>query len=216
MIMKKARSLAFLLAVVFILSIVFAIPAQAKSLSSPKSLKAATVTANSITLTWKSVKNATSYEVQKYNSKKKKYVKLAAIKETSYTVKGLTDNTTYKFRVRALRGKTKGAFSSKVTVKTKALPAAPTGLKITLASYGFVSCSWNSVDGVTSYKLYYSKSADGPYTFYNEFSNNYAYMSGLDMGAEYYIKVSSVSQYGEGKQSGYVKAATTTYAIPQP
>lgn len=64
-------------------------------------IKTKTATVNSITLQWTKTAGATGYEVYKYNSSTKKYVKIDTVTTNSYKVTGLKGNTTYKFKVRA-------------------------------------------------------------------------------------------------------------------
>ncbi|MBR1750068.1 MAG: cellulase family glycosylhydrolase [Ruminococcus sp.] len=57
-------------------------------------------------LSWKKVGNASGYAVYKYNTSKKKYVKIKTIgskNTTSLTVKGLKPGSSYKFKVRAYK-----------------------------------------------------------------------------------------------------------------
>lgn len=64
-----------------------------------------------IKLTWDKISGASGYEIQRYNSSKKKYVTIKTIKKgatTSYTNSGLKKNTKYKYKIRSykkVRGK---------------------------------------------------------------------------------------------------------------
>ena len=53
-------------------------------------------------LSWTEVPGATSYQIQKYNFAKKKWVLLKTVKTTSTSNTYLNCNTTYKYRVRAV------------------------------------------------------------------------------------------------------------------
>lgn len=106
--------------------------AEYEKLPKPASLKA-TVTDKKIKLTWKKVEGAEAYGVYKYNSSKKKYVKVKNVKNTKITIT-VDDIGTYKYRVYALDkvdGKyKKGNYASKkVTVKGNDLDQAFKGLK---------------------------------------------------------------------------------------
>lgn len=90
-----------------------------------KSLKASTK-ASAVTLTWKSVPQASGYQVYRYNSKTGKYVKIATVKgeaKVSYKNAKLKKGSTCKYKVRAYKtsnGKTYyGAFSATVKIKVK-------------------------------------------------------------------------------------------------
>lgn len=92
------------------------------------SLKAS-LTSNSVTLTWKKVSGATGYTVYKYDASTKKYTKVKSTTSLKYTIKSLKASTTYKYAVAAYTkvGKTAyyGAKSSVVTVKTAAAATSP-------------------------------------------------------------------------------------------
>ena len=87
-------------------------------------LKKKSVTAGSVTLQWKKIKNVKYYQVYKYNAKKKKYVLAKTVKKNKLTVKKLSSKTKYKFKVRGYRkgapaGTKYGIFSKVITVTTK-------------------------------------------------------------------------------------------------
>ena len=101
--------------------------AEKKALTNPKATKITKKSAksNSVKLTWKKVA-CTGYQVQKYDSAKKKWVTVKTIskaKTVSCTVSGLKSSKTYKFRVRAYKKsgtlKSNSAWSKTVSVKTK-------------------------------------------------------------------------------------------------
>lgn len=80
-------------------------------------------TKNSLTFKWNAVKGATGYRVYVYDASQGKYVQKAAVKGTSAKVSGLSEATSYKFKVRAnfkVDGKNNfGEYSDVLSVKTK-------------------------------------------------------------------------------------------------
>ncbi|MBR6567765.1 MAG: fibronectin type III domain-containing protein [Clostridia bacterium] len=57
-----------------------------------------------MTLSWKAVEGAEKYQVFKYDSKKKKYVRITTVTgKTVYKVKGLKAGKTYKFKIKAVK-----------------------------------------------------------------------------------------------------------------
>ncbi|MBQ4207488.1 MAG: fibronectin type III domain-containing protein [Clostridia bacterium] len=94
----------------------------------PTGLKAAAVTADSVSLQWKAVKGATGYVVYRYYPEKNAYGKLKTVKGTAYAVKNLAPQTAYSFAVRAYTKTAKGsilsAYGKVLTVQTAALPPA--------------------------------------------------------------------------------------------
>ena len=86
--------------------------------------KAKSTAKNSITLGWNKGTTASGYQLQQYNGGKWVTVYTGTkATSTSYTVKSLKANTSYKFRIRAYKtyGNTKqyGSWSKELTVKTK-------------------------------------------------------------------------------------------------
>ncbi len=77
----------------------------------------------SVTLKWSTAKNATGYNLYKYDSAKKAYVKYKSTKEKNIKISGLKDGTDYKFKLtsyRKVNGKIiESAFSSVLTVEGK-------------------------------------------------------------------------------------------------
>ena len=73
----------------------------------PASLSAKKTT-SSITLSWGKVTGASGYRIYKYNTSTKKYEALKDVSGTSYKIKGLTADTTYKFKVRAYKNDADG------------------------------------------------------------------------------------------------------------
>ena len=86
--------------------------------------KAKSTAKNSITLGWNKGTTASGYQLQQYKGGKWVTVYTGTkATSTSYTVKSLKSNTSYKFRIRAYKtyGNTKqyGSWSKELTVKTK-------------------------------------------------------------------------------------------------
>lgn len=89
----------------------------------PANIKASK-TNNSVTLTWDAADGADMYRVYKYNEKTGKYEKYKDVKSAKCTIKGLSANTKYKFKVASYSknkdGKyVKGGTSKAVSVTTK-------------------------------------------------------------------------------------------------
>ena len=70
------------------------------------SLKASGESKSKVSLKWNKISDANGYQIQRYDSSKKKYVTIKTIKSgatTSYTNSGLKKNTTYKYRIRSYK-----------------------------------------------------------------------------------------------------------------
>lgn len=109
-----------------------------------------------VSVTWKSVKGATSYNVYRKYSGDKNWTKLKNVSSSklNYTDSGAKSNEKVYYTVTAVNGKS----SSTYVAKSLVYFAAP---KLTVGNNGSgVSLSWNKITGAKSYYLY-RKSADG-------------------------------------------------------
>ena len=118
-------------------------------------------TTTSFTLSWKKVKGAKKYYIYKYDTKKKKYVKAASTKKTSYTVKKLSSAKKYQYAVKAYAKKNYLSDYSKITVYTN--PSAVKSLKAK-ASDTTTALSWKKVKGATGYIIYSYNAKTKKYT----------------------------------------------------
>ena len=134
------------------------------TLSKVTGLKASSNKTTSLKLTWKKVSNAKGYEVFRYNTKTKKYVKIKTTTATSYTDRKLKAGTGYAYKVKAYTydGKTKvyGAYSS--TLKTATAPSKVTKVNAKKVSKTKVKLTWKKVKGATGYRIY-MKTGNGKY-----------------------------------------------------
>jgi len=72
----------------------------------------------SIKLSWTKVSGATKYEIYRATSKNGTYKKVATVKTLSYTNKKLKSNKTYYYKVKAVQGSYKSAYSVVQSTKT--------------------------------------------------------------------------------------------------
>lgn len=123
------------------------------TLDQVKNLKASTVKADSIKVTWSKVAGAKSYIVAYNNGSK--WIK-KTVTTNSFTATKLSGLKTYSFKVCAKADST-GKYSTAIKVTT--LPPAVKGIKVTSASESAINLAWTKVTGATSYEVAYS--ADG-------------------------------------------------------
>lgn len=129
------------------------VTAGAAKVAAPASVKAASAGYNKAKISWAKVKGASSYEVYKYDSKARKYVKAGTATGTSLTVKGLTAGSKYSFRVRAYSKADKIYSSWSKTVSVKPVPAK-TSVKAKNLKGKKAQVSWKKVDGASGYTVY--------------------------------------------------------------
>ena len=118
-----------------------------------KAKKVKVAKSSEIALTWNAVTGAKGYEIYQQNGSSWKKIKTTS--GTSYTVKKLKSNKTYKFKVRAVVDGASGAYSSVLKVET--IPE--TTSKLTLkAGKKQLTASWSKVSGISGYEIQYSTS----------------------------------------------------------
>lgn len=171
-------------------------------------------TTTTVTLSWTRSSGATGYRIYKYNSKTKKYEKVATTTKTTYKIKNLKAGTDYTFKVKPYIKLSDGTAvwgeASKIATATK--PSKPT-LKVTSTKKGVASVSWSDVSGEKGYVLYYSTSKDKGFKKVSTYKSNTlsAEKAKLTSGKTYYFKVRAYKSTEDGNvYSAYsaVKAVT--------
>ncbi len=180
----------------------YASSARSKTpVGTPKNVKA-TSGSQEITLTWDKVAGATGYIIKSADGKIKYTAK--SIKDTSYTVTGLTNGTQYSFKVYAY---TDGKWYASST-KSKTPVGTPTNIKVSAASKQ-ATISWNAVKGATGYII---KSADGKIKYTAKSIKDTSYtVTGLTNGTSYKFKVYA---YTDGIWYAATSAAVTPTGKP--
>jgi hypothetical protein len=123
-----------------------------------------TATLNSITITWEAPEGANGCRVYKYNTKTKKYVKVASVKnKTTYTFKNLEKGQNVKYKLQPYYKDSKGnvAFGREsVAFSSYTLATAPVNLKAESTDVGVVKLSWDSSGTDVYYYVKYNTSKE--------------------------------------------------------
>ena len=181
----------------------------------PIGLTSSNITNTSATVSWTGVANAdlVSYSLE-YKSSSSTWipVTLNTPTSTSANITGLTQGTTYDWRVRATCSAGPGNYvTSQFT--TTAPCTAPTTKPTTAITSSSATVNWNVVGGANNYDVDYSKANTGPWNnVVTATTNLSAPISGLSPSTLYYWRVRS--NCGTSGSSGYtVDQFTTTAAI---
>jgi uncharacterized protein (DUF1800 family)/fibronectin type 3 domain-containing protein len=130
-------------------------PASATPLAPPTSLKAEAGD-QKVALTWVASTGATGYVVMRGLVGRRR-VPVAEVTGTSYLDTGLTNDTTYVYRVRAKAPNSLSRGSELVSATPKAAPDPKPTTAPTLSGTGgdgLIDLSWTAVTGATSYKVF--------------------------------------------------------------
>ena len=126
-----------------------------------------------------------------------------------------------QYRLAFVRNKTIGhgsVYLDNVTVKASSACGRPEGLAVTNVTDNEISVTWNEVEGVSSYNLYYKTSGAADWIVVPVTENSYI-LSGLPSATAYTIDVTSVC--GDGTETGFtltpsLSVATLCSAYPVP
>jgi len=164
--------------------------------AAPAANAATSITATSFTANWSSSSGATGYRLDvstsnTFSSFVSGFSDLDVGNVLSKSVTGLTANTTYFYRVRAVNAGGTSGNSNTITVNTLPnAPAAPTASAATNITGSSFTANWSSSSGATGYRLDVSTS--------NTFSSFVSGFQDLDVG-----NVLSGSVTGLSANTGY-------------
>ena len=180
-----------------------------------KGLKVSSVNSDSIKLSWTKI-GCTNYRVFQYISGEWK--EIGKTTRTSYTVKKLTPQTEYQFKIRACKKDDKkkrynhyGKHSKVVTVTTSV--AKVTGVQSNTLNNSEISLSWNSVNGADGYSVGMRK--NGVYNEVADVTETSAVVSGLPNATRESFKIRAYSIVDGSKQYGNWSDSMATATAPQ-
>ncbi|MBO4927909.1 MAG: hypothetical protein J5379_06640 [Clostridiales bacterium] len=181
------------------------------------SITKAEPTDTGVQVKWSQVKEYSAYNVYRSDSQNGSYSYLASVTNGSckYVDKTAKGGKTYYYKIRPytkVNGKTHYApwsEAKKVTVlaDTKLTAEPKSGVTMKL--------SWTAVSGATSYEIYRSTSASGPYTYVKATTGTSTSDTGLTAGTRYYYMVCAKKTVnGEAQYSKYSAAVAVALATP--
>jgi hypothetical protein len=178
-------------------------------------LAATTVSLNQIDLSWSdNSTDETGFKIER-STDGTTFAEVASVgaNVTTYSDTGLTESTTYYYRVRAHN--TGGDSDYSNTASTTTIPAAPTNLAATAASLNQIDLSWSdNSTGETGFKIERSTDAGIIFTEIGTVGANVTTYAdtGLTPATPYSYRVRASSVVGD---SDYSNTATiTTLPIP--
>lgn len=161
---------------------------------------------DSITLNWNKVSKATGYQVEMYTNGTWKT--LSTLSGTSYTVSDLSQNTAYRFRVRAIRNYNYINYYGGYTEKDITIRPAntPEGLSSSANTSSSNTITWKSMNGVSGYSVYQWIGTSDSYKELGDTAYPYYTNSGKSSGTMYTYRVKAyyvsdnVMQYSKPAQ----------------
>ena len=189
------------------------------SVSIPEGLHIVNTAANSISLSWNESENALSYKVYYALSNSMEDEKIIESNSTTYTITGLTTNTTYFFRVSGYNNtisSEKSSITSGKTIEITSL-SSPSGLSISSYNYDSISLIWNSVTDANGYEIYYGYSdSSSSLTYYGKSTSASFTVNGLSELQTYYFCILAYNGSIKSERTNTVSATTPQAPLPAP
>lgn len=167
-----------------------------------KNLAASGETTTSLKLSWSSSAYAQGYEVYRYDTGKKTYVKVATVTGTSSNITGLAAGTDYKFAISAyVKSSGKTLYSEKTVINAATKPAKVSGISFSSRAEKSIALKWNTVKGATGYKVYRLVAKDN-YKYLGSTSKTAYNVNGLTGSTAYTFKVVAYKKVGSKELVG--------------
>lgn len=165
-----------------------------------------------LTLTWTASSGATYYVVYRSPSSGGTYSAIASnVTATTYVDQGLTNGTTYYYKLQAGNSAGTSALTSSFSGTPAPVPPVAPVLAVSSTGNQQVSLSWNAPATATSYSLSRSTTSGGSYSVINGALTATSYTdTGLTNGTTYYYVVKAINAVGSSGNSNQVSA------VPQP
>jgi hypothetical protein len=181
--------------------------------ASPSGLTASAIDSTSATIGWTAVSGAVSYKVDYKPSSSTTWINLAtATTATSVGLTGLTQGTTYDYRVRTNCASDSSAYSTaQFTTISTAPCSAPAGLSSSAVTSTGATVSWTAASGALSYSVDYK--ANSSATWINAVTattSTSVNLSGLTSATLYDWRVRTNCSAGN---STYATAQFTTLTV---
>ncbi len=189
-----------------------AIPFLTQSIPDKPTVVSAVAGVKKVTLTWTAPTNTGGLALTGYKITATGISTTASDTATTKSVEGLTDGTTYSFKIVAVNSNGESASSDFSDVKTADVPDAPTGLTST-GNATTISNSWSAPtnsngSAISEYKVYLINSANADVTAQTKTTTNTSVdMTSVAPGT-YTVKVTAKNAVGESARSAASASVT--------
>jgi fibronectin type 3 domain-containing protein len=160
-----------------------------------------------VSLSWLGSAGATSYNVYRSTTSGAEALLASGITGTSYTDTGVTNGTTYYYKVAAVNSVGTSGMSGEVGATPQSAPSTPTNLAAS-AGNGQVALTWSAVTNATSYNLYRGTTAGGESAtpIATGITSTSYTDTGVTNGTTYYYKLAAVNSFGTSGMSNEASA----------
>ena len=186
----------------------------AQTCTVPSGLTASNITASSATVSWTTVTGVIGYNLQWKTNAATAWTTVSNLTTPTYSLTGLTPNTTYNFKVQSICSSTlTSAYAAAVNFTTATPPpcTSPSGLTASAITANTVTLGWTGVTGAVSYTLQYKKSTATTWTTVSGITNTSYALTGLTAATTYNYQVATVCS--SIATSAYTASTFTTGAL---
>jgi hypothetical protein len=181
----------------------------------PTELAVSDIMGRYATLSWKENGTATQWQIA-FVDDEDTFTRIITADTNPYTLTGLTPETTYNVRVRALKGSGESLWSHKLTFTTPIASPVPTGIVADNITYCSADISWTGNPEATNYDLRYGCQI---YSDFNDFSlgkwttidadgDGYNWVLGSAVGAIYLTGYSALKNQGHNGSADFVTSGS--------
>ena len=166
--------------------------------SAPIDVTATAQSTSSIQISWRSVTEGTSYNIEVRTTETGTWSSLTTVSGTSYTHTGLSANTQRWYRVFAINSD--GTSSASSTVQATTNPPAPTTAPTVSHSTGTqqITFSWSAVTNATSYEYQWKRATDSNWYSIRETTARQTFINTGGPRVEYQFRVRAKNVTGTG------------------
>jgi fibronectin type 3 domain-containing protein len=184
----------------------------------PKNVTAKTMTASRIDLAWQANSIAASYSVYRSTAEDGDYTAIVTVQETSYTDNNASADTEYFYYI-TLSANNMGESGKSATVQADTKPPMPPKSISAVGSESTtkVTVTWQTAAAADSYKVYRAIGQDSGYTAITPepvTATSYS-DEAVSLGNDYYYRVASINNLGEGEKSVYAISSVHVPAAPE-
>jgi hypothetical protein len=182
--------------------------------TAPSNLSAGSASETQINLTWTdNSSNESGFKIERKKGAGGTYSEITTVGAdvTSYNDTGLSEATSYYYRVRAYNSAGNSSYCDEANATT--YPAAPSGLSASAASSSQINLSWtDNSSGESGFKIERKTGSGGTYSQITTVSANVTTYSniGLSEATTYYFRVRAYNAAGNSNYSNEANATTSS------
>lgn len=180
------------------------------SCNTPSGLNISGITQTTATGSWSSVSGATSYTFE-YKTNSGSTWTAVSTGTTSYNITGLTGNTQYNARIKAICSSGSSAYSTTINFTTGSGTSCgmPVNLSAAAITQSTATISWAAVSGANSYNFQYKLNSASTWSQINVTTTG-VNMSGMNPATSYSVRVQSVCGTSQSDFTSAVSFTTSS------